>query len=228
MVYRKRIVRARRPKRFHKKAVNRKRALVNFTRSPSAVADSTFVKLRYSTTVTTTSTGTPISHVFQTSLNDPDYSGGGHQPLGRDQWTAFYQRYRCFGMKYECIAVNTNTSVQADCCVIQKPTTAAVTTSDQFWEIPYSQPKILNIEGAGGSSRLFKGYMSVAKVQGCTKRRVAMDDVFQAAQTANPAVMAYLHVSSFADDLATSVTVRWRVRLTYYVKLFDRVTLATS
>lgn len=34
------------------------------------------------------------SHTFRAvSVNDPDQSGTGHQPLGYDQWTAFYQQY---------------------------------------------------------------------------------------------------------------------------------------
>lgn len=33
------------------------------------------------------------------SVFDPDYAAGGHQPLGHDQWSAFYHRYQVIGSK---------------------------------------------------------------------------------------------------------------------------------
>lgn len=39
-------------------------------------------------------------HQFRAnSIYDPDYTGVGHQPYGRDQWVAFYNHYTVLGSK---------------------------------------------------------------------------------------------------------------------------------
>lgn len=54
------------------------------------------VRLRYSEMYTLTAAGTVGNYWgFRiNSLYDPDYSFGGHQPMGRDQWAALYNEYR--------------------------------------------------------------------------------------------------------------------------------------
>ncbi len=36
------------------------------------------------------------------SIFDPDYAFGGHQPLGRDQWSAIYNRYMVVSSRIKC------------------------------------------------------------------------------------------------------------------------------
>lgn len=61
----------------------------------------TAVKLRYVDSITmNASAGTVDSHVFvANSLFDPDLVLGGHQPLGFDQWSQFYNHYVVVGSK---------------------------------------------------------------------------------------------------------------------------------
>lgn len=55
------------------------------------------VTLRYSQTLNMANSvaGTIESYLFRAnSIFDPDYTGVGHQPIGHDQWMAFYRRYK--------------------------------------------------------------------------------------------------------------------------------------
>lgn len=41
------------------------------------------------------------SHVYNlANINDPDYTGVGHQPAFHDQWATYYQKYRVIAAKY--------------------------------------------------------------------------------------------------------------------------------
>lgn len=55
----------------------------------------TKVKLRYCATVSLNpGLGTTANHVFRANgLYDPDQTGIGHQPMGFDQWSTFYNHY---------------------------------------------------------------------------------------------------------------------------------------
>jgi len=50
-------------------------------------------------------------------LFDPDFSLGGHQPMGFDEWSAFYGRYRVKSAKCKIRAVS-NTTVNVPMAVI--------------------------------------------------------------------------------------------------------------
>ncbi len=75
---------------------NSHRNLDNFDpRSGLVYPKSRSVTLRYHQTGSfTCAAGALGSQVFRAnSLYDPDYTGTGHQPLGFDQWAAFYRTY---------------------------------------------------------------------------------------------------------------------------------------
>lgn len=59
------------------------------------VAEKQIVKMKYSDQfVLDPGVGSTAGHIFRAnSIFDPDYSAGGHQPLGRDEWAVFYDHY---------------------------------------------------------------------------------------------------------------------------------------
>lgn len=69
--------------------------------------------LRYSTDVTnSSSTGVQAYKTFRCgSVNDPDQTGTGHQPMGYDTWTSLYNHYVVLGAK---ISVQTIADGTAD------------------------------------------------------------------------------------------------------------------
>jgi len=72
------------------------------------------VVMRYSTTVNLSNTlaGTTENYLFRTnSIFDPDFTGIGHQPLGHDQWAAFYNRYKVVRSNITCSLLKNSESL---------------------------------------------------------------------------------------------------------------------
>lgn len=75
----------------------------------SAIKGSRKVNLRYCQEIlmNPAAAGVPIFNYFRAnSLFDPDFSGVGHQPLGFDQWTPFYNHYTVIGATITVEAIN--------------------------------------------------------------------------------------------------------------------------
>lgn len=67
------------------------------------------IKFRYCDKLTLAPAGASVSafHVFSANgLYDPDITGTGHQPIGFDQWMAFYNHYTVIGSKISVTFVN--------------------------------------------------------------------------------------------------------------------------
>lgn len=80
------------------------------------------VKLRYNDQVLISPTAAMVAqfHAFRAnSIYDPDATGVGHQPLGRDIWAGLYNRYMVIGAKISVKMVPTGTSnYHATCGVL--------------------------------------------------------------------------------------------------------------
>lgn len=225
---RKKTTRPRRRRRPANKT-NRRYAKLTRVRAPGGIADRLYLKMKYhETSSLTSSAGVPASYIFRTSLNDPNLTASGHYPMGRNQWSAFYNQYRIYGIGYKVTAYNTSAADVANFTVIQKPNATAVVSIDQQWETQYAKTKQCGLFGSGTSSKIISGYMSTAKICGITKQRLSNDDIFSALFTANPVSMAYLHIYGSPADGAGSLTLQLNVQLMFYVQMFDRHTLLTS
>jgi len=109
------------PRRYKKKNAskrktynNNRRQLTSLNRQP--VPSNALVKLRYCQTISIdAAAGVTNSRLFRcNSLYDPDYSStdpSQHQPLGYDQWMAFYSQYCVLGSKMVAQPINTQTTV---------------------------------------------------------------------------------------------------------------------
>ncbi|WP_445779496.1 hypothetical protein, partial [Shewanella sp.] len=77
---------------FYPRSTNRK-TIVNLG---TTIPDATVVKLKYcdDLNISVPATVNGANYLIRcNSIYDPDSSSVGHQPLGHDQWSAFYQRY---------------------------------------------------------------------------------------------------------------------------------------
>lgn len=85
------------------------------------------VKMRYVDTIRMDpAAGASATHRFRAnSINDPDITGAGHQPLGHDQWAAFYNHYVVLGSKITCKFIAESTSQTSSLC-------ALYTSDDEF------------------------------------------------------------------------------------------------
>lgn len=198
------------------------------TVSMATVPDRLLTKMAYSESFTLVSTTTPAYRIFQSSLYDPRYTTGGHQPLGRDQWAAFYNHYKVHGIKYRISFINTSTTDQVDVFALPKNTANVVGTLDTLWEKSYGKHRVLGVEGSGGAVTTISGYMSCAKTLGRTKNQWNSEKAYGSDMGNDPAQLAFLHFYSQAADGATSVTVLGRVQLVFFCELSEKVSLTAS
>lgn len=214
-------------RRYRKKAT---KSTTRFGSGPLVLPDRLPVKMKYSAPYTLTSASTvPSLQVMRlSSLYDPDFTGTGNQPLGRDQWAAFYKTYRTYFVKYSITFINTSTTEQAFCAVIPKNTSSGIASIDLICEKPYSKHTFLGIEGSGKNVRTIHGTASARKALGMSKLEYNSEKATSADFGANPGTEAYLHVYAGPAFGSNSTTVKVRLTVTYYSILSNRVGLNGS
>lgn len=221
------------PARRYKRRTTRKpkaSKLSTITIKPSKnpIPDVVFVKLPYADNVTYTTTISPSAWQWRNSVFDPDYTGTGHQPFGRDQWSLWYKKYIVYGIKYHVTIIN-ESNVDALFSISGKNHTGASSVMTLAREKPYSKTGIIPYGGSGNYATR-KGYMDCARVRGISKHQLTNEKAFWTDKGSSPTAdqSAYLTVESQAADALTSCKVRIIVLLTYYVKWFDRETIVSS
>lgn len=196
---------------------------------PNPVPDRMFLKLSYSTAVNITAgVGVAAAHVFQSSCQDPDLTGVGHQPLGRDQWATFYQKYRVYGIGYKITFANEAAGSQAEVHIVPKSTSSIITNRDTIWEKPYSKHRVLGVVASGQSIKHIKGYISGAKALGVSTTKFKTDDKTGALMGSDPTTMFFLHLNTNGMMTGDASNVNARVQLTYYMEFYDRIPLTQS
>ncbi len=163
------------------------------------------------------------------SLFDPDQSGAGHQPLGFDQMTTFYNRYLVKACKIE-IAVTNRGSAGVSWIIVP---TNDVTGFSGDWDQALEQNRSCKIitsdaEGSGIATRKLTKWFSMRGITGVTKSKYNSDDRYAAIMTADPAEAIGLQWVARASDAATNVTCDLQVRLTFNAVFYDRKVLAQS
>lgn len=211
-------------KRVYKKKPRSKPSTM-LLKSPTVIADRIRIKLKYNTYVSLAGTlGVPFSQIYQNSLNDPDLTGSGQQPLGFDQWSNFYSKYRVNGMAISIQGGNTNSNTPLLFSVYPALTSSLPSTPDAVFSQPYS--KTVSVPQASGNSKVtIKNYMSTKKIYGYTN--IDQEDDFTADYNANPVNLWYFIVYGYSSN-SSIPTFQGIVRITYYVELFDRVSFNMS
>lgn len=236
-----RAVRRRAPVRRYKRRVYRPRTsrksvanrvvTTRITRQP-AVSDRLFTKLNYHDfKVGPSILGSTLTNVltFQTSLFDPDYAVGGHQPMWYDQYCPMmYSNYRVYGIKWHITATNRgiNESWILACRNQNSPVADTVLTTMQ--ERGDCKWRLGSSVNSGNNTIRLSGYLSLAKVRGCNKSDVATEAIYEAAYNANPAAMGYLLVYLYHTASGAVTVFDIAVRLTYYCELSGRVSPSGS
>lgn len=160
------------------------------------IPDATIVKLRYVEFITLNpGVGTLAYHTFRaSSVFDPNYSGGGHQPNGFDQWANFYDQYIVLGAKCTFMPYVYATGVGDSCfaacqCTIKSPITA--TTLDELMEQRDTPYRAL-ISKDGKSYGKVVSYYSPRKIYGIKDVKDA--NQLRCGVGENPNWCAYFHV----------------------------------
>jgi len=191
------------------------------------------VLLKYNFRVTwSSSTGGLSLQVFSgNGCFDPDITNAGSQPLGFDQWAAFYNRYRVLASAifadYISPDATTNDAQTIRVCLVPSASSTTFTNFEAAASEPYAVSKFVNGVIPNGASRL-SAMMETAVFNGRTKQGVLDDDNLSAATTANPADLWYWHLYSSTVDPSASTSGDIIGTVSYLVDFFDRSLLSLS
>jgi len=189
----------------------------------NAFGRSKVCKMVYFENTTLTSTaGTPQGYLWShNSIYDADVTGVGHQPYFYDQLDQLYKAYVVTGCKIELEgAASSNVSVTI------RPTTSAVLPSNLSLEGERPNSKRVFMTATGGSKKI-SHYISTANLFGRSKSCITDEDDFRGVG-GNPAQRSYWAVCIQHADGASTASIYFNVKLTFYVKWCNLKLLSQS
>jgi len=151
------------------------------------------------------------------SLFDPDLTGGGHQPMGFDQITPLYNRYRVFSVSYR-ITFYPQAGATFVYYILPNNTNASLTGVAPSTVI--EQGRCIQKFSNTTHPTVFSGHLSLNRLNGVTSAVYMADDRYQALSTASPGEEMIMHVMASASAGATSTT-RFDLKLQYHAEFFD-------
>lgn len=160
------------------------------------------------------------------STFDPDSTGVGHQPLGRDQWAAIYGKYRVLHVKMTFeLALPSPWAVAAYICFSNDSTTLGAT---DLLEQPWTVYKFAKDPSYGQPTRLVLS-ANLWDVWGKSREQYLSDDITAANNAASPSETIYGKIGLAQSDRTTSIT-SWAfcVRIEQTVEWFDRQFVGAS
>lgn len=177
------------------------------------------VKLRYTETITLSTTGDLANHLFRAnSIFDPNFTGTGHQPYWHDEFSAVYGFYTVVGSRIRADFVQQTSSSSAVHCVVSLNEDSTVTANnvDTLTEVTESKRVIL---GSGSPD------MHTINNSFSLKKRFGNPDLngseFRASVNANPTESTFYVVSAQSVDRVSTNAVDVIVTIEYIVVYSD-------
>lgn len=193
--------------------------------------DRMIVDLRYAEPFLSFSGAVSGDQVYNlNSCFDPDRIGGGHQPQGFDQWSAFYNRYRVLSCLVQVDFVNSSAGTVTKALVTATNNVAAILTAlayNNASENPGSWTTMM-ATSAGNNIKSFKKRFYPHQITGVTRAQYDVDDRFQALTSADPTELIVVHICAQDFAFTSNITMEMNVRLTYNVEMWDRNQLLQS
>lgn len=201
----------------------------------SGVPQAMNVKLKYTDSISVTS-GTANAFTFGlNSMYDPNISGIGHQPMGYDQWTAFYDKYRVNACKVKLTVVNGYNPLSST-----QPLYIGIWPDYQYSGSALNLTKLLEqpnvsydfvtaeLGGGSDSIKSIEFYTSCANYFGLTKAQYSAEESYSAPVTANPTKPAYvcIQTSGFSSGATTNYWVI--ISFTFYATFYEPKILPSS
>lgn len=190
-----------------------------------------FIKFRYVQKIASSSNGgAGLPGVYQfrlNSINDPDLTGGGHQPLMHDQiMGVFFGAYLVHGATVTIKAIVDQASevviygTYDNSTVLEEPWKHIEESNKslmRYYHKPALQPRII-----------FKKYFSNAKIFGITKEQYRTSGDYVAATGADPARTAYLNIVHQAMVTSNTNVLDAIVEIVYHTQCYKSLDLAQS
>lgn len=198
------------------------------TRSLAVLPDNQTVVMRYVSNLTLSSgVVTYTEHTFRgNSIFDPDFTGVGHQPMGHDEWSVLFGRYRVIAYRVRVDATNLATD---PCQMIVVPTEFSTTIAsiNAAREQYMARFKTLSPTGEGQTVGVIQmPWINCAQFKG--EKGMKYDKDFTAAFGANPVQDVYFKVGVANQAGAANLNMEFTVTIEYKVQLYDRNILSSS
>lgn len=161
------------------------------------------------------------------SLFDPDRSGIGTQPLGRDQWAIWYNRYRVYKVDYIITLVNLDPDQPANVGIINA-NGIPVFTDNGVYEQPGAYVKQLSPRDGGLSRQEIRGSVYLPRLNGKTPSAYRANDDTQALMSANPSEILTQSIVASPTLSGSEVNISYSVKYVYHCELFDPNTILKS
>lgn len=230
MVLKMKDVKPRRGRKYAKRAVRKARMAKGYTSRTIQTArpQRMLAKLPYFTSGQLNNTVGLYQQQLMNlnSIYDPDRSGIGHQPLGRDQWITWYNRYRVYKVSYVITFTNLDPDQSATVAVINQngvPTYA----DESAFEQPGAFMKVIGARD-GSSRTQIKGTVYLPRLNGKTPSAYRANDDTQALFGANPAEILTQALVVAPTLVGAEVNVGYTIKYLYYCEMFDPLTLGIS
>jgi len=161
------------------------------------------------------------------STYDPDRTGIGRQPYGRDTYATLYNKYRVIACTWRVAAIPVNAARVIQMAVV--PTNSTPTgsaTMAEFRELPRCK---YIIQQPTAPQQFCSGKSYIPSLMGRTKAQYMADDTYAANIGTSPSELALLNVfvGTFDDSVATE-SFLINVEMEYTVEWFDPQPLPSS
>lgn len=165
-----------------------------------------------------------VDQVFRlNSIFDPDLTNVGHQPYGRDQYSTLYNRYRVDSVSWVICAATAGVTGQI--ITVPSNSSTAITSGSLARETPRSAW----VGMAQYQDSRLSGKISLASLNGVSKKTYESDDRFQALMGANPAEVMCLHILALnIIDTPAADSLYYNITLSYNVTFYDPIPFGQS
>lgn len=163
-------------------------------------------RLRYSTNVSIgAAVGAVNTWVFRANdLFDPDFTSGGHQPMGFDQMMLSYNHFCVTKAKITCTFRNLVTTKPVVVAIRQDANSTPLTVVDRIIEFGGLVQSMLGAGPGFGSTQTLELSLDVAKLQGLSLSALTADPTLRGDAATSPTEVTYFHVACW--DTSGSVT----------------------
>lgn len=165
-------------------------------------------------------------YVFRAnSVYDPNYTGVGHQPLGRDQLAALYDHYR---VKKATIRVYcTQQQATVPTMITCGPTQVATLVGPTLAEYPGAKSVMLSQDTSGPNNKVIKLDLDIGRFDGDVLH-AKTNDSLAAPIGGNPTDEIYFQIIAHNPSSAVTVDARLFVQIDYMVEFWGRQDLTQS
>lgn len=190
------------------------------------------VKLPWSWGGTITETVASAGSSYTFGINncyDPNFTGAGAQPLGFDQYSALYARYRVLRVRYRVTFAQRGTIPCRIGCYASPQST--LPADSNAWTIQNSTAKqsFLGTTTGGNNVYVFTGTLLPSRVFGVTQNEYLSDQDFAAGTGFGPARLCYLHIWNAAVAGGASLaSTDYSVSLWFETEMSSPVALSMS